>query len=220
MKISVQGEMQAIAWSDGSSGRLTGDLAGFYEGYRTGTPRVQSGEITVAHGVIAYELVHDLDYPLPPRPAQNPFARATFEELLRTGPLAAPAGEKPAPFRGSRATPITLRIDPAKSRGVFSGATGELSVTAPHHKQAGHMVVARDGGDLVLTFLEWSVDGRLLADLRVDGARSSGVYRDATGDLHFELDLYLGGTSGMGIGAYSGALELSSRAADEHGGPR
>jgi len=81
-ELQVSGELQSIAWRDGSSGRFTGDIEGLYQGYR-GNPPEQEGVIQVAHGSIALVLRHETRVPFPDRPAENPFAGGrTIQDLM------------------------------------------------------------------------------------------------------------------------------------------
>jgi len=118
-----------------------------------------------------------------------------------------PPGDREIAFRDKYKTKVTLRIDPARSTGIYAGATGELSVEAPAHREAGHMVVNTAQGDLRLDFLEWPEGGKLVAELTVDGSKSTGAYRNAQGTLRFELERI---ALGVGKGTYSGVLRLDS----------
>ena len=227
-EVEVKGGLEAVGWQEGSSGRFTGDIAGLYTGHRDGNPPAQAGFLEVANGRLALELRHEWQLPMPPRPAEHPFAGGrTVEDLARERQrLARPGGEGGPPpsggrpmeggppgggrevaFREKYKTKLTLRIDPARSTGIYAGATGEMTVEAPAHKEAGHMVVSTEQGDLTLTFIEWPEGAKIVAELKVDGARSTGSYRNSTGNLRFELDRI---ALGVGKGTYSGVLQLAS----------
>ena len=121
--------------------------------------------------------------------------------------MGGPPGDREVAFRDKYKTKVTLRIDPARSTGIYAGATGELTLEAPAHREAGHLVVNTAQGDLTLSFLEWPEGGKLVAELTVDGSRSTGAYRNAQGTLRFELDRI---ALGVGKGTYSGVLQLEA----------
>lgn len=204
-RLDVRGEIEAVAWKDGSSGRWTGDITGLYDGWRTGNPTLQQATFPLAHGTLSMALEQKLNDVLPERGPENPLADGVdLTSLDRAVPD--PEGTHLLmPFPGTRDVTIVLRVDPAESDGIYAGATGEMIVAAPNHREAGHLIVATPDGDLRMTFLEhWSA-GRIDADLTVDGERSTGPWHGATGDLRFELQLYM---IGLGKGVYEGAITL------------
>lgn len=103
---------------------------------------------------------------------------------------------------------IKLRAVPQKSTGIFEGATGEGEISAPAYKFGGYVVVNTKHGDLHLDFLEHSESGRLNANLWVDGDNSTGIYRNARGELTFSLAVIppLGAE-----GPYSGTIWLENK---------
>jgi hypothetical protein len=110
---------------------------------------------------------------------------------------------------------IKLEIDGDKSTGIYSGASGEMTVEAPNHKTAGFMNVDTDKGRVRLNFLEYYDKGQLVANLWADGEKSTGVFRRARGDLEFSLGFYAamdpagsGPPSMCAQGTYSGTLWL------------
>jgi hypothetical protein len=106
---------------------------------------------------------------------------------------------------------VTLEISGADCTGVYEGAGGETDISLPQFKEAGHLIVATEHGDVCMTFLEWLADGKLDADLRVDGVRSTGKYKGAEGELRFSLQLY---PTGAAKGPYSGTIRLRNDSGD------
>lgn len=111
------------------------------------------------------------------------------------------AGSRPI-----RQTLSSFEIDGEASTGVYAGASGEMQMTTPNLKDAGYLVVNTADGDLRLGFLEWSDGPNLVADLWVEGNKSTGVYRDAEGELKFSLAIDPG--RGLALGPYSGTIRL------------
>jgi hypothetical protein len=106
---------------------------------------------------------------------------------------------------------VMLHVVPERSSGIFDGASGQIEVAAPRYKFGGYLVVATRDGDLRLDFLEESNMGRLEANLWVDGANSTGIYRNARGELTFSLKVIpppLGAE-----GSYSGTIWLEQEPA-------
>lgn len=73
----VQGEVQSQGWREGASGRLTGSLAGLFQGYRD-SGDVLSGQhylLATEEGVLALMLHRPshLGHALPARPVEHPF---------------------------------------------------------------------------------------------------------------------------------------------------
>jgi hypothetical protein len=100
---------------------------------------------------------------------------------------------------------VLLRVDPEKSTGIFAGATGEVELATPGYKMAGHLIVNTKDGDLRLDFLEAGERGVLKANLWVDGENSTGIYRNARGELQFALTAT---PPNFGRGPYSGTIWL------------
>ena len=116
---------------------------------------------------------------------------------------------------------VTLRVDGQESTGIFAGATGEVELDVPSYRMAGYMLVNTAKGDLRLNFLEHltksdpRAEGVLTADMQVDGAQSTGIYRNARGDLTFALTLPPvppppGRPPNLGVGPYSGTIWLEN----------
>ena len=211
--IQVSGTLEAVAWLDGASGRFSGDIRGLYEAYRVGTPPVQTGSLDLAHGRLALEVRHEWHLPMPPRAPQNPFAQGkAIHDLAeeRNARIKARIGERPgklddSAFQGRYKTTITLRVDPTNSSGIFAGATGEMNVEAPAHRESGYMVVTTDDGNLQLNFLESAEGMHIVAELSVDGVNSTGIYQQAEGTVRFKMARV---GIGVGQGTYSGVLHL------------
>lgn len=213
---SVSGIIKTVALRLGSSGQFLGDIRGPYEGYRVGNPEEQEGVIEFANGSITFALRHEIA--VTRQRGENPFAagKDPFEDPPPGGPPLPPG--VPRHFReGTPANPppggpafqkirrLRISVDGGKSTGIYAGACGEMEVTAPGHKETGYLVVASEYGDLRLDFCEWVEGGRIVADLKVDGGNSTGVYRDAAGDLKFALDVH---PAGLASGPYWGTLRL------------
>lgn len=110
-------------------------------------------------------------------------------------------------IRAGKKTKVTLQIDGEHSTGIFAGASGEIEVDAPQHKDAGYLVVNTKDGDLRLDFLEWAEGGNLVADLWVNPAHSTGMYKNAQGQFQFSLEIFPGG---IAKGPYAGTLFLET----------
>jgi hypothetical protein len=112
-------------------------------------------------------------------------------------------GFAPPPFTEVRK--VKLYIDPETSTGIYAGATGEIEVDAPDHKEFGYMVVETQHGNLLLNFGEHGEGGKLVGDMWVDGEKSTGIYNKARGELKFWLDVFI---QGLAKGPYSGTIWL------------
>jgi hypothetical protein len=218
-EMSVQGEIKALAWREGSSGIFTGSIEGLYQGYRFGStgPDEQHYVFEVPNGSIALTLRQEVraDHPLPSRPAEHPFSdeKDPFANAPSMGSRphgAAPPGI-PGEGRPGDGPPKTLSmdvrllVDPEKSTGLFAAATGEVQLVTPNYKIPGSMVVVTQHGDLRMNFLEKAERGTLNADLWVDGETSTGLYHNARGDLKFALSMT---PPNFGRGRYSGTIWL------------
>ena len=232
----VSGEIAAVGWLDGSSGRFTGDIEGLYEGYRWGDLEEERAAVEFAHGSIALVLRHKHASRGRPR-GENPFAGGkdpTADRPATAGPPPGRGQGGPPPSPGGppgsggegmqpssmatlmrdrpiRQTQCTFEVDGEASSGIYAGAGGELTLTVPNLKDAGYLVVSTDDGDLRLSFLEWSEGPNLVADLWVDGNKSTGIYRNARGELNFSLGI--DASKGMAIGPYSGTIWLEQESA-------
>ncbi len=210
--LSVQGEIKTIACREGSSGIFTGSLEGLYQGYRFGSTEPDERQYTLdaPHGTIAVTLRQEIVTPLPPRPFTHPFAdgRDPFAKRPATVAHAEPPGREKgeAIFKRVHYMKTSLVVDPGASTGIFAGATGETEFFSPNYQMAGYLVIETADGDLCLTFLEQGRRDALNALLEVDGARSSGRYAGAAGDLEFALTVT---PPFFGQGVYSGTIILA-----------
>jgi hypothetical protein len=223
----VDGEIRTLAWREGSSGIFTGSIEGLYQGYRFGstTPDERRFQVDAPNGRIELVLRQEISTFLPPRPKEHPFAGGR-DPLAGPPPAGAPAmghggpgGHAPGPPPGMDPSQrpffmkVSLRVDPEKSTGIFAGATGQTEMSTPHYRMAGYLVVNTKDGDLRLNFLEHErpEEGNLVADLQVDGAESTGIYRGARGDLTFAIAVAAAANRpNYGKGTYSGTIWLSS----------
>jgi hypothetical protein len=100
-----------------------------------------------------------------------------------------------------------LHVVPDKSTGIFAGATGEMEIFAPSYKMAGYLVIDTEHGDLRLDFMEAGTRETLNADLWVNGDESSGIWKNAEGELEFALEVT---PPFFGKGPYSGTIRLEN----------
>jgi hypothetical protein len=100
---------------------------------------------------------------------------------------------------------VMATVDPDKSTGIFANSTGQMEITAPDYDMAGHLIIITQHGDLRLDFLESGGRGILNANLWVNGEQSTGIYRNARGDLTFSLKTV---PPNFGRGPYSGTIWL------------
>lgn len=227
MERHVEGEMAAVGWLDGSSGRFSGDIEGLYEGYRWGDLEAERRVVEFAHGSVALVMKHLHASRGRPR-GDNPFADGATPPTMSRGPgMSGPGigrppgsgspGGAPAAIQASampalmadrpiRQTQFIMEIDGEQSTGIYAGASGDVTLTVPNRKDAGYLVVATPDGDLRLSFLEWSEGPNLVADLWVDGTKSTGVYAGASGELTFSLGIDAG--KGIAVGPYSGTIRI------------
>ena len=111
---------------------------------------------------------------------------------------------------------VTLRVDPETSTGIFAGSAGQIELATPHYRMAGYLVVTTKRGDLRLNFLEHEQPegNNLVADLQVDGARSTGLYHNARGELTFSIAVAAApDRPNYGKGSYQGKLWLAQEMA-------
>jgi hypothetical protein len=214
---SICGQIETVALRHGSSGRFLGDIEGLYEGYRTGNPEEQWGEIPLANGTLALVLRHEIavtrerghnpfgggNDPLANPPPGGPPLPPGLPSSFRQDWSPPPSSTTP-PFQKIRH--LRFQIDPAKSTGFYAGASGEMVVVAPAHRETGYLVVATKQGDLRLQFCEWVEQGKIVAELWIDGDHSTGIYLHASGDLNFALAVH---PAGLAKGPYWGTLRLA-----------
>jgi hypothetical protein len=268
-EMPIRGEIKTLACKEGSSGVFTGSIEGLYQGYRfaSTTPDEQHFVLEAQNGTIALTLHQEIVTPLPPRPAEHPFAggKDPFANMpagvghgpppgagaggpppgmgaggpppgvgaggpppgvaaggppagMRPGgpppgmgpgggppPGADPADTDVSRFRKIHYMQVKLQVDPEKSTGIFAGATGEMELETPAYRMAGYLVINAKDGDLRLNFLEKGQLGQLNADLWVDGENSTGIYKNAKGDLKFALTTT---PPNFGRGPYEGTIWL------------
>jgi len=215
------------------SGDIAGLYQGYRFG--SSAPDEREFVLDLPHGSIAVRLVQQIVTPLPPRPSEHPFANGNdpfVQATARSGayphPSGTPAGPPggpsghggpPAPARreapgmgGEKATfervhymETKLVINPDKCTGIFSGTCGELELVPPNYRMPGHLIINTSKGDLRLEFLEVGDQENLRADLSVDGANSTGFYKNARGELQFSLKVV---PPFWGTGTYSGTMWL------------
>jgi hypothetical protein len=225
-EMKVRGEIRTLAWREGSSGIFTGSIEGLYQGYRFGstTPDERRFTLEAPNGSIGLVLRQEIVTFLPPRPADHPFAGG--KDPLASAP---PGGVPPAMARGGPSTHgagtapgmdpsqrpffmnVTLSADPETSTGIFAGAAGQTEMSTPHYQMAGYLVINTKEGDLRLNFLEHErpEEGNLVADLQVDGTKSTGIYRGARGDLFFSIAVAAAvHLPNYGKGSYMGTMWL------------
>src|SRR5439155_23044276 len=98
---------------------------------------------------------------------------------------------------------VKLHVVPEKSTGIFEGTTGEVELEPPKYRMGGYTLIQTEHGELKLDFLEAGSRELLEADLWVDGENSSGMWKNASGDLHFSLTVT---PPFYGRGPYSGTI--------------
>ena len=211
-ELEVRGEMKCLGWKEGSSGVFDGTIKGLYQGYRfaSAAPDEQEFFLPLQYGGLAFvlhqEFMQEPTMALPPRPAVNPFADGQDPTADAGPPPELPPGAPPP--RGP-ATDVVVRVDPDKSTGIFAGATGEMSISAPNYQTAGYLIVETGQGTLRMDFLEHgSVGGVLLGELWVNGALSTGMWHGATGALRSRLQL---GYPNTARGEYEGTISLAAK---------
>jgi hypothetical protein len=226
-EVAVRGEAEMIGLRSGSSGRFTGDIEGLYEAYRegypigspgeashrTGNPEVQHASVELANGTLAFTVRHlsplrrergENPWRAGGDPWQNPPPGAPSIMSEHGGPPGPDGPSGPMPLKYLRR--VQVAVDPERSTGIYSGATGEMFVEGPNHREFGYLEVDTPKGLLHMTFSEHPEGGKLVADLEVTGAKSTGIYANARGQLKFALDIHRG--IGLGKGPYWGTLQL------------
>lgn len=222
-ELPVQGEIKTLAYKEGSSGIFTGPLAGMYQGYRFAsmTPDVRDFVLDLPNGTIAPTVKQEIRSLLTPRPAEHPFAAGVdpFDSMptVPPGGPPSPGGPPPGAAGGPPGGPrglvggrpfymeVMATVDSEKCTGIFANSTGQMEITAPDYEMAGHLIITTQHGDLRLDFLESGGRGILNANLWVNGEHSTGIYRNARGDLTFSLKTV---PPNFGRGPYSGTIWL------------
>jgi hypothetical protein len=142
---------------------------------------------------------------------RQPRQTSAERPLEREAPTNAQGTPVVPPSRGQARGPfweIKLSVDPATSTGIFSGATGEMEITAPNYRIGGYLVIETKDGNLQLNFLEAGEQAVLKADLWVNGEASTGKYRNARGELKFALTRR---PPNFGRGPYQGTIWLEQK---------
>lgn len=226
-ELPVQGEIKTLAFKEGSSGIFTGPIAGFYQGYRfaSTTPDVRQFVLDLPNGTIALTVKQEIRSLLTERPTEHPFAdgKDPFDNMPTMSPHGppdgapggpppgiAPGGGPPSGVRGLVGgrpfyMEVMASVDAARCTGIFANATGQMEITAPDYDMAGHLIINTTQGDLRLDFLESGGRGILNANLWVNGEHSTGIYRNARGELTFSLKTV---PPNFGRGPYSGTIWL------------
>jgi len=216
-------------------GSIEGLYQGFRFG--SSEPDEREYTVDAPNGSIALLLRQQIVTPLPSRPAEHPFAdgRDPFDQLAAGGPPPGmhggpppgvhggpPPGVQGGPPPGAQAPgmeggqeifkrvhymEVKLHVIPEKSTGIFEGATGEVELMSPKYRMAGYLIVNTEHGDLRLDFLEAGSREKLDADLWVNGENSSGIWKNASGDLRFSLDVT---PPVYGRGPYWGTVQLEN----------
>jgi hypothetical protein len=211
-KKQVQGEIHALGWREGASGKLTGDLEGLFQGYRLsqGSARTTNDYVLeVENSTLALTMCQEVHvrHPLPARPAEHPFKNGNdpFQgvELVAPRLPELPAGSEAAPQRRNMSTVVKLVIDPSRSTGKFAGAQGEMDVALADPKVSGHMTIETDDGTIELSYREHMENAQVFNFLQVEGEKSTGIYKNASGELHFQVSIY---PPNFSKGTYTGEL--------------
>ncbi|HEX3641252.1 MAG TPA: hypothetical protein VHV10_08175 [Ktedonobacteraceae bacterium] len=221
-EVLVYGEIKALGYREGSSGIFTGSIEGLYEGYRIGSAKPDEREYTLElpNGNLSLTVRQQIPshLPLPARPAIHPFQNGNdpFKDLLVSG---YPKEEREADNQvhtGSSPKPlvmnsmqVTVITNAEMCSGIFAGACGEMRLEVPEYKVGGYLIINTHQGDLYFHFLEKGNRKVLKADLWVDGEKSTGLYYQANGTLHFALELM---PPNFARGPYTGTLNLAQEA--------
>lgn len=223
--LPVEGQIRTIACREGSSGVFEGGLRGLYQGYRfaSTTPYDETVDIQLPNGTLSLIVHQTIVTPLPLRPKVHPFADGNdpwedrdayiakrFAEIQAEGGMPTFEEDEPGfnPFKKVHYIAARVKADPERSTGIFAGAKGAMELDTPNYRMAGYLVIETDDGDLRLDFLEWGSDVTVLtADLTVNGDESTGMWKGATGELQFQLNII---PPFFGEGPYSGVIHLES----------
>ena len=215
--MKVQGEIQALGWREGASGKLTGDIEGLFQGYRlnqAGTSISNNYMLAVDSSTLALTLSQEVHvrHPLPSRPQEHPFSNGKdpFKGVKLIAPRLPdlpPSTETSKPRR-NMSTLVKLVIDPLSSTGKFAGAQGEMNVVLAEPNVNGHMTIETDHGTIELSFREHMENTQVFNTLWVEGEKSTGIYRNAHGELQFQVSIY---PPNFSRGTYSGVLWIEDQ---------
>ena len=218
-KIQVQGEIKSLGWREGASGKLIGDINGLFQGYRLqqpGTSLSNTHTIELDNGTLTLTLSQEvrIRHPLPSRPPEHPFkdGQDPFEGIELAAPRLPdlPPGVKNSGPKGNMTTVVSLRVEPATSTGIFAGAQGEMNVTLAEPAVNGFMEIETDDGSIKLKFRERMEGTQVINTLWIDGAKSTGLYQGAQGELEFRVSIY---PPNFAKGTYSGVIWIEGRVA-------
>jgi hypothetical protein len=107
---------------------------------------------------------------------------------------------------------VTITVDGERSSGLYAGASGEARLQTPNFEVEGHLTVTTRHGMLSMHVRERFEEDRFLATGWVDGDRSTGVYRNARGEICLARVVHaFGATTGL----YWGTLQLENSLPDE-----
>jgi hypothetical protein len=212
-KKHVQGEIQALGWREGASGKLMGDLEGFFQGYRLQGSASTANDylLEIENSMLALTLSQEVHirHPLPSRPQEHPFKNGNDPfagvELVAPRLPELPAGSQAAQSRRNMSTVVKLVIDPSRSTGTFAGAQGEMNVELADPKVNGRMTIETNDGIIELAYREHMENAQVFNTLRVEGEKSTGIYKNAKGELHFHVSIY---PPNFSKGTYTGELWL------------
>lgn len=171
-EIAVSGEIRTIAAREGSSGIFTGSLEGLYQGYRFGstTPDEREFVIEPPNGTIALLLRQQIVTPLPPRPAEHPFADGNdpFEDtgayLAKAFGGGPPGGGPPGGHGGP----------PGGHGGPPEGAGG------PPSGPPGGEAPGMEGGEEIFVRVHY-----METKLHVIPEKCTGIFEGSTGEMEF-----------------------------------
>lgn len=216
-RMQVQGEIQALGWREGASGKLTGDIEGLFQGYRLnqgGTSTSNNYSIEVNNSTLSLTLSQEVHvrHPLPTRPPVHPFSNGNdpFKgvELIAPRLPDLPPGSEASKPRRNMSTLVKLMIDPLTSTGTFAGAQGEMSVVLADPQVNGHMTIETEYGTIELSFREHMEHTKVFNTLWIEGERSTGMYQNAHGELQFQVSIY---PPNFSKGTYSGVLWIEDQ---------
>ena len=216
-RMLVEGEIQALGWREGASGKLTGDIEGLFQGYRLyqgGTNISNNYAIEVDNSTLSLTLSQEVHvrHPLPTRPPVHPFSNGNdpFKgvELIAPRLPDLPSGSEASKPRRNMSTIVKLMIDPLTSTGKFAGAHGEMNVVLADPDVNGHMTIETADGTIELRFREHMENTQVINTLWIEGEKSTGMYLNAHGELQFQVSIY---SPNFSKGTYSGVLWIEDQ---------
>ena len=208
----VQGEIKALGWRDGGSGRLIGDITGLFQGYRLNrltASQCSTYAIEAENGTLSLTLSQEtrIRHLLPSRPQEHPFknGKDPFQgvELVESRLPDLPQDASTVHPRGNMATVVKLAVNPDVSTGMFAGALGEMTVELTEPAINGYMEIETNDGVIKLDFYERMENAQVINTLWINGSKSSGIYQNAHGELVFQVSIY---PPNFARGTYSGVI--------------